>query len=201
MENLKILLNSMLSNTAIATVIIPGIAYPFLTAQLGLWVATIILAVYCLLIDLKFRVLGNFAYLFLLFGVIDIAITLIVPKSYLSDALSIQAQVYAVQSSIILIAFMVLNKPIPMLLAEAFAPPLKDVRNEHGSTYISIFKTISIVWAIAYLVKAALFLLGDYSETAYSIVRVVTGWPLVVSVVYFSIAYSRKQFEIQGLQN
>ena len=201
MENLKILSNSMLSNTAVATVVIPGIAYPFLTAQWGLWVATVCLAVYCVFVDLKFRVLGNFAYVFLIFGVVDLAITLIVPNSYLSDALSIQTQIYSVQSSVILIIFMFLNKPIPMLLAEAFAPPLKEVREASGSKYVSIFKTISVVWAVAYLVKAALFLLGEYSETAYSIIRVATGWPLAVALVYFSIAYSRKQFEIQGLQN
>lgn len=78
---------------------------------------------------------------------------------------------------------------------------MKETRIEYGSTYISIFKTISIVWAVAYLVKAALFLLGDFSETAYSLVRVVMDWPLAVALVYFAIAYSRKQFKSQGFQN
>ncbi|MDX1473746.1 MAG: hypothetical protein R3309_06210, partial [Reinekea sp.] len=62
MQNLKILSATLLNKTALLTVFLPSLCYLYLTQLVGLLVATVVLALYCIIVDLYFKIMGKFVY-------------------------------------------------------------------------------------------------------------------------------------------
>jgi hypothetical protein len=123
------------------------------------------------------------------------------PAELLASTLSIRLQVTALQSVLMLTVFALIKRPIPMLLAEAFAPALKELHKDNPKPYVWIWQKISFIWIIAFILKAALFQMNFESEQLFSTLNLVTSWPLMLGLVYFSIAYGRNEFEKAGWQN
>ena len=201
MENLKILSQSFVNKTALFTVILPSFLYMYVTAQFGLGIATIGAAVYSIAIDFAFKTFGNFAYVILATGLIDLAITVWMPAELLASTLALRLQVTALQSVLMLTLFALIKRPIPMLLAEAFAPALKELHKNNPKQYVWIWQKISLFWTIAFVLKAALFQFNFQSDQLFSTLNLITSWPLMVGLIYFGISYGRNEFEKAGWQN
>jgi hypothetical protein len=148
--------------------------------------------------DLAFKTLGNFAYVFLLLGLVDLAISIWIPEELLTSTLSLRIQITSLQGALILSVLAILKRPLPMLFAEAFAPDLKELHKQHAKQYVWIWQKISIVWILANLAKAALYQIDFSSEQLFSTVNLLTSWPLGIALVYFAIAYGRREFEKAG---
>ncbi len=196
MQNLKILSATLLNKTALLTVFLPSLCYLYLTQFVGLLVATVVLALYSIIVDLYFKIMGKFVYVLLAFSVMDLVISIWVSEQYLQTMLALKVQIYAGQSALVFLVFTQLKKPVPMLMAEAFAPALRNLKGQNAQGYIRVWQQVSTVWVIAFVAKAIVFHFSDgFSEATFALINSLAGWPLHIGLVYFAIAYSRNKFE------
>ncbi len=178
------------SRNSFITILLPSIIYLLTYQYLGLTAAVVATSVYGLLTILLSKEMGLIALAFALSGVIELTIVAYVPQDLLVEAVMFKLALSSLSTASVFFIFALLRKPIPMLVAEATTPKLKQSRVNLGIPNITTWQRVNGVWILSYLGKT-LFLLntGSVSESELVKFTLILGWPLHIGLIILSVWY------------
>ncbi|WP_038178501.1 hypothetical protein [Vibrio rhizosphaerae] len=194
--SVKIIQRILFNRDAVLSMIVPALIYGLTYRYLGLIDAVLASGFYAILVSFWLKSTKYIAFLFAVFGLIEVAIVWLIPGQWLLNTLFVKSLVGALQTALIFLIFALINKPIPKLFAEVASPSLKQWDFSQTKAYASIWQRLSYIWVLAYLAKA-LLLFALYPMNADSLVtfNLVSGWPMQIGLIVFSVPYVRRQFD------
>lgn len=195
-ENIGIIRRVLFNREAFMSMILPALIYGVTYKFFGLTEAVLISGVYAFLVSLILKSTKYIAFIFALFGLLEIGIVSFIPDKWLLETIFIKSLVGALQTSIIFLLFSLMGKPISQLFAEAASPKLKSWDFSHTSNYVKIWQKVSFIWITAYLFKA-LILISFYpvDEDTMVTLNIMLGWPVHIGLIVFSVPYVRSEFK------
>ncbi len=178
------------SRNSFVTILLPSIIYLLTYQYLGLTAAVVATSVYGLLTLLICKEMGLIALAFALSGIIELTIVAFVPQDFLVEAVAFKLALSSLSSASVFFIFALLKKPIPMVVAEATTPKLKQSRIDLDIPNVTTWQRVNGIWILSYLGKS-LFLLntGSISESALVKYTLILGWPLHLGLIILSVWY------------
>lgn len=194
-KNINIINRLIFNKDAILSIIIPAFIYGLTYRYFGLVEAVIVSGGYAVVASFFLQSTKYIAFVFAIFGLIEICIVWLLPANWLIETLFIKSFVGAIQTSLVFLLFTLINKPIPKLFAEIASPRLKEWHFSSTPEYFKIWQKLSYIWIAVYLLKA-LILFSFYPMTANELVmmNLFLGWPVHIGLIVFSVCYVRNLF-------
>ncbi|EGQ7854903.1 DUF3159 domain-containing protein [Vibrio vulnificus] len=194
-ENISIICRVLFNREAFLSMILPALLYGVTYKFFGLTEAIFISGTYAFVVSFILKSTKYIAFIFALFGLLEIGIVSFIPDKWLLETVFIKSLVGTLQTSIVFLLFSLVSKPLPQLFAEAASPELKLWDFSQSANYVKIWQKVSFIWIAAYLTKA-LILLSFYplDEDTMVTLNVLLGWPVHIGLIVFSVPYVRNQF-------
>ncbi|TQV65976.1 DUF3159 domain-containing protein [Exilibacterium tricleocarpae] len=194
-ESINTIKQVLFNREAVLSMILPALIYGLTYWYFDLVEAVVASGIYAIVASFFLKSTKYVAFIFALFGLIELCIIWLIPDSWLLETLFIKSLIGALQVAIIFILFSLFKEPIPKLFAEAGSPELRDWDFSSTKTCLNIWQSLSYIWVSVYFFKA-LILISFYPVDADTLVtlNLLLGWPLHVGLIVFSVFYIRNKF-------
>ncbi|MEQ9887564.1 hypothetical protein [Pectobacterium zantedeschiae] len=194
----------LVSRDAILTIILPIIIYNIAFWQWGAGAALLITAIYSGVLQYISRWKGYLPIIALIL-VSGLSHYLYLEGYMLFDIKqeSVFLSVSGAMSTVIIFSiYSMLGRPVIQTLAEQATPRLKTLPNYGTPRYTKIWNEVSLVWILAYLIKAiVIYTLSHRPGLPMDTLVLISGWPLTLLLVIFSFKWPKYRWSSHARDN
>lgn len=184
------------SRDSLLTILLPAFLYLLVYQWFDLVWAVATASLYGVVITFFRRDLGLISIAFALSGLIELGIIVFVPEKIFIEAVLFKVALGSLSSAAVFLVFSLIQKPIPMLVAEISTPALKNSRELNNVPSLITWQQVSGLWVISYVCKAGFLLGSDHlSENELAVYTLMFGWPLYVGLIFLSVWYVTNCFK------
>lgn len=108
----------------------------------------------------------------------------------------------ALAVTVVFLFYSLRGEPVIQTFAEQGRPQLRTLNIYGSPAYIRVWQEISLTWVAVYLCKAILlYLLYHFHSPLLNTSLIVTGWPLTLAMIFFSVRWPRYRWQTKAQQS